>query len=68
MIPDKIITAYQKARNGDLLKTQIPPLWDGKAAERIVDIIKNKLQPCNGYKSVDKKYTLKKDTFATLTT
>jgi len=32
----KIVTAYKRAVNGDYREPQIPPLWDGKAAERIV--------------------------------
>ena len=37
--PDKIIWAYRQAIDTDRRKYQIPPLWDGKAAERIAVII-----------------------------
>ena len=37
--PDKIIRAYRQAIDTDRRKYQIPPLWDGKAAERIAVII-----------------------------
>lgn len=39
----KIVEGYHKAMNGQLRKTQIPPLWDGHAAERIVKILLDKL-------------------------
>jgi UDP-N-acetylglucosamine 2-epimerase (non-hydrolysing) len=41
--PDKILTAYSNAISGQWREPQIPPLWDGKAAERIVDVILRKL-------------------------
>jgi len=44
------------------------PYGDGKAAIRIVDIIKNKLQHGDLYKSIDKKHKLEKEAFVTLTT
>jgi UDP-N-acetylglucosamine 2-epimerase (non-hydrolysing) len=34
--PEKILTAYCNAIGGKWREPQIPPLWDGKAAERIV--------------------------------
>jgi UDP-N-acetylglucosamine 2-epimerase (non-hydrolysing) len=34
--PDKISQAYRQAINGNWRESQIPPLWDGCAAERIV--------------------------------
>ncbi|MCK4293074.1 MAG: UDP-N-acetylglucosamine 2-epimerase (non-hydrolyzing) [Planctomycetes bacterium] len=37
--PDKIIRAYRQAIDTDRRKYQIPPFWDGKAAERIAVII-----------------------------
>ena len=37
--PDKILTAYHNALSGKWREPQIPPLWDGKAAERIVEVI-----------------------------
>jgi len=37
--PEKILAAYRNATNGKWREPQIPPLWDGKAAERIVRIM-----------------------------
>ena len=37
--PEKILTAYRNAISGNWRKPQIPPLWDGKAAQRIVRIL-----------------------------
>lgn len=37
--PERIISAYTAAVSGRWRQPQVPPLWDGKAAERIVDII-----------------------------
>lgn len=37
--PDRILAAYRNAVSGKWREPQIPPLWDGKAAERIVHII-----------------------------
>lgn len=34
--PEKILAAYRNATGGNWREPQIPPLWDGKAAERIV--------------------------------
>jgi UDP-N-acetylglucosamine 2-epimerase (non-hydrolysing) len=39
----KIIAAYQDAVSGRWREPQIPPLWDGHAAERIVDILEKVL-------------------------
>ena len=36
---ERIIAAYKSAVDGNLREFQIPPLWDGKAAERIVRIM-----------------------------
>jgi UDP-N-acetylglucosamine 2-epimerase (non-hydrolysing) len=41
--PQKIIAAYRDVMNNSRV-SQIPPLWDGRAAERIVDILCEKLQ------------------------
>ncbi len=38
--PKRILAAYEKTKNGHWREPQIPPLWDGKAAERIVRIMK----------------------------
>jgi len=40
---DKIIEAYRKTVSGPRREPQIPPLWDGHAAERIVNILLEKL-------------------------
>jgi len=42
--PNKIVEAYKRVTNGDGPNFQIPPLWDGKAAQRIVDILLKQLQ------------------------
>jgi UDP-N-acetylglucosamine 2-epimerase (non-hydrolysing) len=34
-----ILGAYQRLKNGNVKKGAVPELWDGKAAERIVDIL-----------------------------
>ncbi len=39
-----ILEAYHRVVNGTLKNPQIPPLWDGKAAERIVEIVYNQLK------------------------
>ena len=36
---EKIIEAYTQVRDDGLRESQIPPLWDGRAAERIVRIL-----------------------------
>ena len=41
--PETIIQAYKRAVNGPLRKPVIPPLWDGRAAERIVKILLEEL-------------------------
>ena len=41
--PEKIIAAYRQAMGEDVSKYQVPPLWDGRAAERIADILAEKL-------------------------
>lgn len=41
--PAKIIEAYRHAVNGQWCEPGIPPLWDGRAAQRIVDILLDKL-------------------------
>jgi UDP-N-acetylglucosamine 2-epimerase (non-hydrolysing) len=40
---DKIISAYKKVTNGVNIDYKVPPLWDGRAAERIVEIIINQM-------------------------
>lgn len=39
MEPEAILNGYKNAVNGNLKETQIPPLWDGMASKRIVDIL-----------------------------
>ena len=38
---DLIINEAKKILSGNNKQGQIPPLWDGKAAERIVEVIKH---------------------------
>jgi UDP-N-acetylglucosamine 2-epimerase (non-hydrolysing) len=37
--PEKIINAYRKVMKTDMKQTNVPPLWDGLAAERITENI-----------------------------
>ena len=37
--PERILAAYRNVTSGKWREPQIPPLWDGKAAERIVHIM-----------------------------
>jgi UDP-N-acetylglucosamine 2-epimerase (non-hydrolysing) len=37
--PSKIIAAYREVAKGRAAASEIPPLWDGHAAERIVDVL-----------------------------
>lgn len=39
----KIVAAYRNAVSGNWRPPQIPPLWDGHAAERIVNILEQRL-------------------------
>ncbi|HCO93566.1 MAG TPA: UDP-N-acetylglucosamine 2-epimerase (non-hydrolyzing) [Phycisphaerales bacterium] len=41
--PQRIVAAYRNATSGNWREPQIPPLWDGKAARRIVRILLEKL-------------------------
>ncbi len=41
--PDKILAAYRAVMDGTAGKGVAPPLWDGKAAERIVPILAREL-------------------------
>ena len=42
--PATIIQAYRRAIDGNCAKSMIPPLWDGRAAERIVATLLEELQ------------------------
>ena len=48
--PDRILQAYHQATSGLWREPQIPPLWDGGTAKRIVNIIEQVFQdwssPC----------------------
>ncbi|MBN2312752.1 MAG: UDP-N-acetylglucosamine 2-epimerase (non-hydrolyzing) [Sedimentisphaerales bacterium] len=39
----KIVHAFKRIMEGNFRESRIPPLWDGKAAERIVDVIEEKI-------------------------
>ncbi|MGH9601457.1 MAG: non-hydrolyzing UDP-N-acetylglucosamine 2-epimerase [Terriglobales bacterium] len=43
--PKRILNAAHKALSGDFVRGRRPALWDGKAAERIVKILLERLQP-----------------------
>ncbi|MCI0355316.1 MAG: UDP-N-acetylglucosamine 2-epimerase (non-hydrolyzing), partial [Acidobacteria bacterium] len=43
--PKRILSAARQALSGDWVRGRRPPLWDGKAAERIVKILLERLQP-----------------------
>ena len=37
--PQRIIEGFEEVMNGGWKKGEVPPKWDGKAAERIVNVI-----------------------------
>ena len=41
--PDRILAAYRRVRDGQCQEPGIPPLWDGRAAQRIARILEEKL-------------------------
>ena len=41
--PAKIVAAYREIAAGRAADSEIPPLWDGHAAERIVDVLNREL-------------------------
>jgi UDP-N-acetylglucosamine 2-epimerase (non-hydrolysing) len=41
--PDKIVEAYRQALNSGWREPQVPPLWDGHAAERIIRVLLKRL-------------------------
>ena len=45
--PDAILRAAREALHGPRPETRLPELWDGKAAQRIVEVLKRTL--CTGH-------------------
>ncbi len=43
--PGRILAAYREVMSGKMRRPQIPPLWDGKAAQRIAKILIERLRP-----------------------
>ena len=43
--PERIVEAYRQVMAGEVRPVQTPPLWDGRAAERIADILVRSLGP-----------------------
>ncbi|MBN2001095.1 UDP-N-acetylglucosamine 2-epimerase (non-hydrolyzing) [candidate division KSB1 bacterium] len=41
--PEQLIKAFDAALHGQPKDHQVPPLWDGKASERIIDILQSQL-------------------------
>jgi UDP-N-acetylglucosamine 2-epimerase (non-hydrolysing) len=41
--PDRILAAYREVMRGDGRRGGAPPLWDGRAAERIVAVLRERL-------------------------
>jgi UDP-N-acetylglucosamine 2-epimerase (non-hydrolysing) len=41
--PDRIAQAYQRVVRGEIGRRQAPQGWDGKAAQRIVEILRERL-------------------------
>ena len=41
--PEVILQPYRAIMSGDTREPRVPPLWDGKAAERIVSILAHEL-------------------------
>ncbi|MEZ4600307.1 MAG: UDP-N-acetylglucosamine 2-epimerase (non-hydrolyzing) [Syntrophotaleaceae bacterium] len=41
--PEKILEAARRILNGEARKGQVPEKWDGKAAERIVDVLRGEV-------------------------
>jgi UDP-N-acetylglucosamine 2-epimerase (non-hydrolysing) len=40
--PQQMVRAVQKVLNGDIQKVKFPPFWDGRTAERVVNILVKK--------------------------
>ena len=43
MNPGRILAAYRNVTSGNSVTCKTPPLWDGHAAERIVEILVSKI-------------------------
>jgi UDP-N-acetylglucosamine 2-epimerase (non-hydrolysing) len=41
--PEQIVAAYRRVTSGEAAQGCVPPLWDGGAAERIVDVLRKAL-------------------------
>ncbi|HJO23740.1 MAG: UDP-N-acetylglucosamine 2-epimerase (non-hydrolyzing) [Myxococcota bacterium] len=41
--PERILAAYRRALSGELGAGSVPPLWDGNAAQRIVEVLRKAL-------------------------
>jgi UDP-N-acetylglucosamine 2-epimerase (non-hydrolysing) len=46
---DALFSSFEKIMTGNYKKGQIPPLWDGRAAERIVDVLLRRMSGRNEY-------------------
>jgi UDP-N-acetylglucosamine 2-epimerase (non-hydrolysing) len=47
--PQKIIHAYRKVIKTDMKQTNVPPLWDGNAAQRITKILIQQYKPIQDF-------------------
>jgi UDP-N-acetylglucosamine 2-epimerase (non-hydrolysing) len=41
--PERIVSAYRRVMDGEVRRGQVPPLWDGRASVRIVEILQKAL-------------------------
>jgi UDP-N-acetylglucosamine 2-epimerase (non-hydrolysing) len=37
--PDRIVAAYRRVADGGMASGRVPPLWDGRAAQRVVEVL-----------------------------